>query len=343
MKRHTVWTALAGRAPRKRAGDTHAAPVMLATLCTLAALTCTSPRASAQTCAIGTPSLAFAAFSPISGAALSATGTLPVSCTWPLVGGNPHVKLCLALNVSQPLALTNAGNGIDFGLFIDPAFSNAWGTAASNVITVKMTRNLLGGTVTQNVNFYGRIAAAQMTVPTNGSSNTVYARTFTAADTSLQYASYPVLSPEPACGSAMTTAPGMPFTANVTVINNCTIAATNIAFATQSTLASPVTSSGTLSVQCTNNDAYRVSLSGGQLGTVIARAMTGPTGASIGYQLYVDGGHTTIWGDGTAGTSQLTGVGTGLLQSIPVHARVPPQSTPAPGVYTDSVTATIQF
>ncbi|WP_160118120.1 Csu type fimbrial protein [Pandoraea pulmonicola] len=333
----------AKRAPRERAGDAHTTPVMLAALCAAATLTCASPHASAQTCSVGTPSLAFAAFSPISGAALSATGTLPVSCTWPLLGGNPNVKLCLALNASQPLVLTNAGKGINFGLFIDPAFSNAWGKAASNVIAVTMVRNVLGGTVTQNVNFYGRIAPAQTTVSTDGSSNTVYARAFSAADTSLQYASYPALSPEPACGSAMTAAPGMPFTANVTVINNCTIGATNITFATQSTLASPVASSGTLSVQCTNNDAYRVSLSGGRLGTVIARTMTGPTGAGIGYQLYLDGGYTTIWGDGTAGTSQLTAVGTGLLQSIPVYARVPSQSTPAPGVYTDAVTATIQF
>ncbi|MFK0376282.1 spore coat protein U domain-containing protein [Pandoraea sp. NPDC090278] len=31
------------------------------------------------------------------------------------------------------------------------------------------------------------------------------------------------------------------------------------------------------------------------------------------------------------------------MQAIPIYARVPSQSTPAPGVYTDTVTATIQF
>ncbi|PTE00398.1 Csu type fimbrial protein [Pandoraea apista] len=306
-------------------------------------LTLLSAAAQAQTCSLGTPMLAFPAFSPISGAALTATGTIPVSCTWPLLGGNPNVKACLALNASQPLSLSNAGNAITFGLFTDSAFSNTWGTAPSSAIAITMTRPLLGGTLTQNVNFYGRIAAAQTTVPTSGSSNTVYTRVFTSGEMSLQYASYGLLSPAPACGSAMTAAPGTPFNAGVTVINNCTIAAANITFATQSALTRPVAGAGQLTVQCTNNDAFRVSLSAGLLGTVTSRSMTGPTGSRVSYQLYLDSGYATIWGDGTSGTSQLSAVGTGIVQFIPIYALVPSQSTPAPGIYTDSVTATIQF
>ncbi|VVE12074.1 Csu type fimbrial protein [Pandoraea terrigena] len=305
------------------------------------ALLCGS--AQAQTCSVGAPTLAFTAFSPISGAALSATGTIPVSCTWPLLGGSPNVKVCLALNASQPLTLTHAGNAINFGLFIDPSFANAWGSGPSQVIAVSMTRNIVGGTVTQNVNFYGRIAAGQTTVPTSGSSNTVYTRAFTSADTRLQYAPYAALSPAPDCGSAMTAVPGIPFSTNVSVINNCTIAATNITFATQSALDRPVTGAGQLTVQCTQNDAYRISLSGGQLGTVTSRYMTSQSASNIGYQLYLDSGYATIWGDGSSGTSPLTGIGTGLVQFIPIYARVPSQSTPPPGVYTDTVTATIQF
>ncbi len=299
--------------------------------------------AQAQTCSVGAPTLAFAAFSPISGAALSATGTVPISCTWPLLGGSANVKVCLALNASQPLTLTNAGDAINFGLYVDPSFANPWGSGPSQAIAFTMTRNLLGGTVTQNVNVYGRIAAAQTTVPTSGNGNTVYTRTFTSADTSLHYAPYGPLSPVPDCGSAMTAVPGTPFTVNVSVINNCTIAATNITFATQTALDRPVTGAGQLMVQCTRNDAYRVSLSGGLLGTVTSRLMAGETGANVAYQLYLDSGYATIWGDGSSGTSPLTGIGTGLVQFIPIYARVPSQSTPAPGVYTDTVTATIQF
>jgi len=302
-----------------------------------------STAAAGQTCSIGTPTLAFSAFSPISGAALSATGTIPVSCTFPLLGGNPNVKLCLALNASQPLTLVNSGNAINFGLFIDPAFSTAWGNSSANVIAVTMARNILGGTVTQNVNLYARITASQTTVPTSSNGNTVYTHAFAATDATLQYASYAALSPAPACGSAMTAAAGVPFNANVTVINNCTIAAANITFATQSTLSKVVTGSSTLTVQCTKNDAFRISLSGGLAGTVAARSMTGLTASRVSYQLYLDSGYSTIWGDGTSGTSQLTGIGTGVVQAVPIYARVPVQTTPAPGLYTDTVTATIQF
>lgn len=325
--------AVAGRAISRRAW----------TLACVSALGSMSSMTTAQTCSIGTPTLAFAAFSPISGAALSATGTIPVSCTFPLLGGNPNVKLCLALNASQPLTLVNSGNAINFGLFIDPAFSTAWGNSTANVIAVTMARNILGGTVTQNVNIYARIAAAQTTVPTSSNGNTVYTHAFAATDATLQYASYGALSPAPACGSAMTAAAGTPFNANVTVINNCTIAAANITFATQSTLSKAVTGNSTLTVQCTKNDAFRISLSGGLLGTVTARVMTGLTTSRVSYQLYLDSGYSTIWGDGTSGTSQLTGIGTGVVQAVPIYARVPTQATPAPGVYTDTVTATIQF
>lgn len=308
-----------------------------------AAVALITANASAQTCSVGTPSLAFTAFSPISGAALNATGTIPVTCTWPLLGANPNVKACLALNAVPPLTLTNAANAIRFGLFVDAAYANTWGSSPGNMIALTMTAPPLGGTLTQNVSFYGKIDAAQTTVPTSGDANTVYSHTFGAADISLQYASYALLAPAPACGSAMTAAPGVPFTSNVTVINNCTIAATNITFASQSTLTTDVSGSGQLTIQCTNNDAYRVALSGGISGTVSTRRMTGTTGASVDYQLYLDSARTTIWGDGTSGTSQLTGIGSGLVQFVPIYARVPSQSTPLPGVYTDTVTATIQF
>lgn len=71
--------------------------------------------------------------------------------------------------------------------------------------------------------------------------------------------------------------------------------------------------------------------------------MAGATGSTVSYQLYLDAGFATIWGDGTAGTTMVVGTGTGLVQAIPVYARVPSQTTPAPGPYTDTVTATIQF
>ncbi len=47
--------------------------------------------------------------------------------------------------------------------------------------------------------------------------------------------------------------------------------------------------------------------------------------------------------DGTSGSSTVSGTGTGTSQTIPVYARVLPQSTPTPGSYSDTIIATVTF
>jgi len=39
----------------------------------------------------------------------------------------------------------------------------------------------------------------------------------------------------------------------------------------------------------------------------------------------------------------VTGTGTGAVQSVPIFGSVPKQTTPSPGDYKDTVTATIYF
>lgn len=63
----------------------------------------------------------------------------------------------------------------------------------------------------------------------------------------------------------------------------------------------------------------------------------------MNYQLYTDAGHTHAWGDGTGSTTVATGTGTGNPVAIQVYGLVPAQSTPMPGSYSDTITATISF
>ena len=49
------------------------------------------------------------------------------------------------------------------------------------------------------------------------------------------------------------------------------------------------------------------------------------------------------WGDGSGGTTIVSGTGTGAMQTQTVYGLVPPQSTPSPGDYKDTVTATVVF
>jgi spore coat protein U-like protein len=109
-------------------------------------------------------------------------------------------------------------------------------------------------------------------------------------------------------------------------------------------LSSALSATGTITAQCTNGDAFKISLNGGASNQVNARTMVLSGGnATVGYQIYSDAQHTTLWGDGSSGTSAVFGTGSGNTASFTMYGVVPAQNTPQPGNYTDSVTATISF
>jgi spore coat protein U-like protein len=143
----------------------------------------------------------------------------------------------------------------------------------------------------------------------------------------------------------LTTSNGsFPFTASATVINDCTITTTNVAFTATGVLSAALNATGSISTSCTNGDAFEIALNGGSSGNVAARQMQrSGGGGAVNYQLYLDPTRLTAWGDGTAGTSMATGTGSGNQQVITVYGQVPAQTTPAPGSYSDTITATISF
>jgi spore coat protein U-like protein len=107
-----------------------------------------------------------------------------------------------------------------------------------------------------------------------------------------------------------------------------------------------ISTSGAISVTCTNSTSYSVSLNQGSTtgGAVNARLMAGPSSATLGYALYSNSGMTTIWGDGTNGTSVVgSQTGNGTAQSIPVYGQIQAGQYPTPGSYSDTVVATVTY
>lgn len=134
-------------------------------------------------------------------------------------------------------------------------------------------------------------------------------------------------------------------TVRITIQSQCLVQSASILdFGTNGVLAAAVNQTSTITVQCTNSTPYNVGLGAGagSGATVTNRLMTGPGAATIGYALYRDAARTLNWG-GTVGTDTLAGTGNGSAQPLTVYGQVPAQSTPAAGVYTDTVAITVTY
>jgi spore coat protein U-like protein len=135
------------------------------------------------------------------------------------------------------------------------------------------------------------------------------------------------------------------FNVQMTINGQCVInSASNIDFGAKGVINVNVDATGTIVVQCTTGTTYNIGLDAGTGtgATVAQRRMTGPGAAVINYGLFRDGGHATVWGN-TIGTDTQAGTGNGAAQSLTVYGRVAPQTTPAPGSYTDTVTVTLTY
>ena len=304
----------------------------------------------ADTCTVTMTDIDFGAVSPIAGSDVTASGTLTVNCVWTL-GQNPlllpRANLCANLGVGPgggtgaPRYLTNGGNKLGFNLYTDSSYTAAkiWGGSDSTIGAKPITGTLLGllglGGVTMTTTVYGRIpASALLGVPTGGNADTVYGASFAGHGT-LQYA----FGNTPCTAGASS---AFSFQARATAVNNCLISTNNLAFAT----GSPITDqriNAALSVSCTANSSYQISLNAGSSGNAGARTMKNTVSSeTLGYRISAtsDG---PAWGDGTAGTTVYSGTGTGSAQNVMMYGIVPKQRAPTPGDYRDTVTVLLMF
>ena len=134
------------------------------------------------------------------------------------------------------------------------------------------------------------------------------------------------------------------FAVQATVTATCTInSATTLNFGSVGVLASNVDQSSTIQVTCTNTTPYNIGLDAGtgSGATVAVRKLTSG-GATINYSLYTSNAYSTVWGT-TVGTDTQAGTGNGSAQSYTVFGRIPPQTSPAPGSYADTITVTVTY
>jgi spore coat protein U-like protein len=126
----------------------------------------------------------------------------------------------------------------------------------------------------------------------------------------------------------------------------CTISATSVNFGSYNVFTGSTTdSTGTITINC-NGSAHNitVTLSQGSSSTFNPRTMI-KGGETLSYNLYRDAARTTIWGDGTGGTSTYTNANppNNADISLTVYGRVPAGQDVSAGAYSDTVAAVINF
>ena len=309
----------------------------------------------ADTCSATSSGLTFAGVSPISTASASSSGTVTVTCNWSAATLNRYALVCLNLgsgdgsNITNPRSMINGTNALTYNMY--SGNGTIWGSTSTPstptpISTTQTTALSLGTQVTTgSVAFNGSIPGNQTNVPTVNNSTTTYTEGFSGGNTRLDYGFYLTPLVAPTCQTLAAGSGGFPFTVTASVINSCNITATPLNFGSTSSLATQRVANSAVSVQCTNGDAYRIALDGGTSSSNVARrTMKGASSAAtVSYQLYTTDSRSVIWGDGTAGTSVVSSVGSGLTAVVPVYGLVPVQSTPIPDTYTDTVTATVTF
>jgi len=147
------------------------------------------------------------------------------------------------------------------------------------------------------------------------------------------------------------------FNVKIIITKACTItaaAATDVDFGSAlSTATTPSNAQGTITAQCSALTPYTIALNAGSnAGTandVTTRRMKNTNAAVtannfVGYQLYQDAGHATVWG-ATTGTNTVAATGTGLPVAFNIYGQIanPSVNNAATGNYQDTVTATISY
>jgi spore coat protein U-like protein len=142
---------------------------------------------------------------------------------------------------------------------------------------------------------------------------------------------------------------------------SCTVTTTNVAFGVYDpTSATPLDTQGNVAVDCAGGAVVvTIGLGPGGSGSYANRRMTNALSDNLYYELYLDAGRATKFGDGTNGTSSVmctTGSATsgngctggnppgrGRYTEHVIYGRLPASQNAAAGSYSDTVMYIVTF
>jgi spore coat protein U-like protein len=276
-------------------------------------------------------------------------------------GSSHTLYLCIGYNNGSAGAsaggnrqLTNGSANANYDLYTTNSYSGThWGNRAGAPTGLLIQRSLtftkpsgqatvvVGPQTTTAIQVYARLFGSQLTLApgtyASGLTQTVEAFLDTA--------------PPANCGAGGTTASttNTPHSVTVNYQKECRVGTVStLDFGSAGFLTSNLDSSTSLAVTCTSTTPFRVGLGAG-LGagaTTTNRKMTRTSApfSTIDYSLYRDNNPALNWGNDTStGSDTQNGSGSGSAATYTIYGRVPPQSTPQPGDYQDTVVLSVVF
>jgi spore coat protein U-like protein len=148
------------------------------------------------------------------------------------------------------------------------------------------------------------------------------------------------LCPTLRAGSAVS-----PLDVTASVTADCRIAVSDLTFGSYDPLGQnadrPLDGAADVTMRCTRSSRAAIVIDYGRQSNGGTRAL-GMGAQQVAYQLYRDEARTKVWGEGGDALQFVSDSATNP-QQFTVYGRIPPGQEAGPGVYTDVVTATVEF
>lgn len=306
----------------------------------LAALISSPRMAAAQVCTATVSAVSFGNADVTAGAPTDTTAEVKVSCSGYAVGA--EIIACPVLgagsggvSAGRRAMLPPSGTGtLAYELYSDGGRTQVWASFDAPQQSVVINA---AGTGDSTATIFGRVFGGQSSVPVGS-----YSSVFTGVDVSVRYG---LQTGSETCSSTLTSTATASFPVTATVTPQCTLTTSDINFGSVGALANPLTAAGSVTVRCTPNAGYAISMDGGKSKSLdpTRRWMGGTTPQTgVSYGLYQNSEYSLPWGD-TPGLTK-AGTGSGSDQTFTVFGRTNGSTiAPPPGTYSDTVAVVLTY
>jgi spore coat protein U-like protein len=301
-------------------------PLFFCVMCSLRA------QAAPNCAATADKSLSFGSIDILNYTSVDATAQLTVSCTG--LSSTDTARVCLSFtggSVNTPTfrQMRNGTKSLNYRLAVAGSSGYIGNTSNPSTVYIDLT-SARPNTVVYMTGFLG---PGQTSRPVGYYVENMQINSF--------YATYADIAPTD-CDIPQTGLSSISLLVDATIAPNCSIKATALVFPTLITFVSDVAGQSTLTVTCTTDAPYWVSLDNGQNALSGQRRMR--SGANyIEYDLYRDSGSSLRWGF-AKDVDTVSGAGVYTGTQLPVYGKIPkPAAAPPPGVYADQIIATVNF